>query len=145
MSPRHKTHRFRPCSDVTLTSQRPLFDQPNLYWHRPPSITDLLRPTVDLLQPPTTYTATSLRPNKAIWRRPPSMIDLVRPTVNLLQPPTTSTATSLRPKKPILASSFDLDRPSTTYCKPTTTSSRPTTAFFWPNTISFGHNFLSTN
>ena len=36
MSPWRKTHRFWPCSNVDLTSQRPLFDQPNLYWRRPP-------------------------------------------------------------------------------------------------------------
>ena len=122
MSPRRKTHRFRPCSDVTLTSQRPLFDQPNLYWRRPPSITDLLRPTVDLLQPPTTYTMTSLRPNKANLTLS-SVYD--RPGTTYCQPTTTSNdlhSDLSTTKKPILASSFDLDRPAMTYCQPTTTS-----------------------
>ena len=123
----------RTVFDLVATSPwRPLFDQPNLYWSRPPSITDLLRPTVELLQPPTTYRRPLYDQTKLICRRPPSMIDLVRPTVNLLQPPTTSTATSLRPKnlswrRPLTL--IDLLRPTVNLLQPPTTS---TATSFWP-------------
>ena len=51
--------------------QWPLYDQTNLSLHHPLTLIDLLWPTVNLLQPPTTSTATSFRPTKPMLASSP--------------------------------------------------------------------------
>jgi len=90
MSPWRKTHRFRPCSNVNLTSQRPLFDQPNLYWRRPPSITNLVRPLTTNCRPTTTSNNlhSDLSTTKQSYLTSSSVYD--RPATTYWQPTTTS-------------------------------------------------------